>query len=254
MRNQLAIALVAALCGCASLPPVQTDHLALTTDEYQTLIDAAHRPAADVARDVDRKPAELMQFAEILPGEKVGDEMMGGGYLTRVEAAVVGPKGHVYAYQPDEFIAFRAAYADDQKAIAAALANVTAVNGPLLAQPYPVPLDTIITVQNFHDLYLKDRPPGTPEKVAANMFAALKPGGTLVVVDHRANPGDTNSPNEFHRIEKDRVIKVVEAAGFKLDAESDMYANPQDPHDISVFNKAIRGHTDQFALRFRKPG
>lgn len=253
MRQLSAILLTGALSACATTLPVPPAQLALTTDEYAALIAAADRPAADMARDGDRRPAELMQFAEVVPGEKVGDEIMGGGYLTRVEAAVVGPTGHVYAYQPAEFIAMRAAYGEEQKAVADALANVSAVNGPLSAQPYPAPLDTILTVQNFHDLFLSKLPADTAQKVAANLFAALKPGGTLVVVDHRAAAGDTDAPDRLHRIEQSRVVDTLKAAGFTLEAESPLYANPQDDHTAPVFDKAIRGHTDQFTLRFRKP-
>src|SRR3546814_9202523 len=114
---------------------------------------------------------------------------MGGGYVTRILAGVVGPAGHVYAFQPQEFIAFKAQYGTDQQAVAAAYDNVDAVAGPFAAPAFPVPLDTIITVQNFHDLYLKPFPADPGAKASAALFAALKPGGTLVVVDHRAAGG-----------------------------------------------------------------
>src|SRR3546814_8554444 len=101
---------------------------------------------------------------------------MGGGYVTRLLAGAVGPSGKVYAFQPAEFIAFKKQYGDDQAAVDAAHANVDAVSGSFAAPPFPEPLDTIITVQNFHDLYLKPFPEGTGDKASAALFAALKPG------------------------------------------------------------------------------
>ncbi len=95
----------------------------------------------------------------------------------------------MFAFQPAEFIAFKKQYGDDQAAVDAAYPNVDAVAGPFAAPAFAVPLDTIITVQNFHDLYLKPFPEGTGDKASAALFAALKPGGTLVVVDHSAAGG-----------------------------------------------------------------
>ena len=221
---------------------------------YAVVLADPARPAADRARDAARLPAELLTFAQIDPGEAVGDWVMGGGYFTRVLAAAVGSKGHVYAFQPAEFIAFKAQYGEDQKAVDAAYTNVDAVVGPFAAPAWPVKLDTIVTVQNFHDLYLKPFPIDTATKAIASLFAALKPGGTLVVVDHSAAAGSgTTASDTLHRIDKAAAISAVTAAGFRLEAESALFANPADPRSSNVFDPAIRGKTDQFALRFRKP-
>jgi predicted methyltransferase len=212
------------------------------------------RPAADRARDAARKPAELLAFAGVKPGQAVGDFVMGGGYLTRILAGAVGLEGKVYAFQPAEFIAFKKQYGDDQAAIDAAYVNVDAVAGPFAAPAFPVPLDTIITVQNFHDLYLKPFPEGTGDKASAALFAALKPGGTLVVVDHSAADGSgTTLSDSLHRIDKAAVVAALTKAGFRLEAESDLYKRPDDPRTANVFDPSIRGKTDQFTLRFRKP-
>ena len=214
------------------------------------------RPASDRERDAARKPAELLAFAQIEKGEQVGDYIMGGGYLTRILAAAVGPKGRVHAFQPNEFIAFRAQYGEDQKMVDAAYANVDAVSGSAVAPAFPVPLDTIVTVQNFHDLYLKQASADAGDRASAALFAALKPGGTLVVVDHHAVAGSNprESSDKLHRIDKAAVIAVLSMAGFKLEAQSSAWAHPADPRTANVFDPAIRGKTDQFALRFRKPG
>ncbi len=224
------------------------------TPDYSAALADPARPAADRERDAVRKPAELLAFAQVAPGEQVGDYVMGGGYVTRLLAAAVGPAGRVYAFQPAEFIAFKKQYGDDQAAVDAAYANIDAVAGPFAAPAFPVPLDTIITVQNFHDLYLKPFPAGTGDKASAALFAALKPGGTLVVVDHSATDGTgTALSDSLHRIDKAAVVAALTKAGFTLDAESDLYKHADDPRTANVFDAAIRGKTDQFALRFRKP-
>ncbi|MBL9068316.1 MAG: class I SAM-dependent methyltransferase [Sphingopyxis sp.] len=245
--------LTLALLLTMAAPPVVAKE-AVASDYAAALADPA-RPAADRERDAARKPAELLAFAEIAPGEQVGDFVMGGGYVTRLLAAAVGPAGKVHAFQPAEFIAFRKQYGDDQAAVDAAYANVDAVAGSFAAPAFAAPLDTIITVQNFHDLYLKPFPEGTGDKASAALFAALKPGGTLVIVDHSAADGTgTGAADSLHRIDKAAVIAALTKAGFKLEAESDLYRLADDARTTNVFDPAIRGKTDQFALRFRKPG
>lgn len=241
-----------ALAGCTTM--ATTEPTAAPADYAAALADPA-RPAAERARDAARLPAELLTFAQVAPGEKVGDYIMGGGYLTRILAAAVGPAGRVYAFQPAEFIAFRSQYGDDQKTVDAAYDNVVAVAGSAPVPVWPEPLDTIITVQNFHDLYNKRAPAETGRIAARNLYAALKPGGTMVVVDHSAAAGTgATLSDSLHRIDKATVVEAFTAAGFRLEAESDLYARPNDPRTANVFDPAIRGRTDQFTLRFRKPG
>lgn len=244
------VALGAALLATCAVP-VAAKPAAKT---YAAALADPARPAAERTRDAARMPAQLLAFAQIDKGEKVGDFVMGGGYLTRILAAAVGPNGHVYGFQPAEFIAFKAQYGTDQKTIDEAYANVDAVAGPFAAPAFPVPLDTIVTVQNFHDLYLKPFPADTGAKASAALFAALKPGGTLVVVDHSAKAGTgTGMADSLHRIDSAAVVAALTKAGFKLEATSALYARPADPRTTNVFDAAIRGKTDQFALRFRKP-
>ena len=245
--------LTLALLLAVAAPPVVAKQ-APAPDYKAALADPA-RPAADRDRDAARKPAELLAFAGVKPGQSVGDFVMGGGYVTRLLAAAVGSSGKVYAFQPAEFIAFKKQYGDDQAAVDAAYANVDAVGGPFAAPAFPAPLDVIITVQNFHDLYLKPFPEGTSDKASAALFAALKPGGALIVVDHSAADGSgTTLSDSLHRIDKAAVVAALTKAGFKLEAESDLYARADDPRTANVFDPAIRGKTDQFTLRFRKPG
>jgi predicted methyltransferase len=253
MRLSLTLCLAVSLTACA---PAGAD-LASTGHSpaaYAAALDDSRRPAADRERDAARFPAELLAFAQIDPGETVGDYIMGGGYWTHLLSNAVGPQGKVYAFQPAEFIAFRPAYGEEQDAAVAGRANVTAVRGPVAAPPFPEPLDTIITVQNFHDLYIGAMPEGTGRQAVAALYAALKPGGTLLVVDHSATAGSgLAAANTLHRIDREAAIAALTAAGFVIEAQSEIYARTDDPRTANVFDPAIRGKTDQFALRLRKP-
>jgi predicted methyltransferase len=252
MRLTLGLCLALSLAACA--PAGDAGSSAVAANDYAAALADPQRPQADRDRDAARLPAEILAFAQIAPGEKVGDYIMGGGYWTRLLANAVGPQGKVYAFQPDEFIAFRPAYGDEQNAAATGRANVVALRGPVGAPPFPEPLDTIITVQNLHDLYIGAMPAGTGPKAIAALYKALKPGGTLVVVDHSAADGSGTTPtNALHRIDKQAAIAALTAAGFVLEAESDLYRQPADPRTANVFDPAIRGKTDQFVLRLRKP-
>ena len=212
------------------------------------------RPAADVARDAARKPGELLALADIKTGDKVADFVIGGGYFTRILSAAVGPSGHVYAYQPAEFIKFQASYGENLKKVADAYKNVTPLDASLQQLDLPDGLDAIVTVQNYHDLYLKPFPPGTAAKVDAELFKSLKPGGVLLVVDHAALPGSgVSAADSLHRIDPEAVKSDLKAAGFVLESESPLYRDAADPHTANVFDPSIRGKTDQFTLVFRKP-
>jgi predicted methyltransferase len=181
---------------------------------------------------------------------------MGGGYLTRLLAMAVGSSGKVYAFQPDEFIAFRAEYATEQdEAVAPYPERVVPLRGPLAAPSFPEPLDTIITAMNLHDLFVGSMPEGTAQQAIAALYEALKPGGTLIVIDHQAaEGGGVEAAETLHRMDRQMAIDALTQAGFELEEESDLYAQADDPRTANVFDESIRGRTDQFALRLRKPG
>lgn len=262
MRRIVSLSAALALAACGSAGQDQPEaEAAYTAGQYGAAIADIARPAADRERDEARKPGDLLAFAQIDKGEVVGDYIMGGGYVTRLLAIAVGGNGKVYAFQPDEFIAFRPEYATEQDDAVRPYADeqgnpvrVFPLRGPVAAPPFPEPLDTIITVQNFHDLYIGAMPEGTAQQAIAALYAALKPGGTLVVVDHSAAEGSgTAAADPLHRIERQAAIDALTAAGFVLDGQSDLYAAPADPRTANVFDPAIRGKSDQFALRFVKP-
>lgn len=249
-----------ALAACSSEPAPDAAHT-YSPENYSAAIADIARPEADRARDAGRKPGELLAFAQIDRGEKVGDYIMGGGYLTRLLAVAVGNDGKVYAFQPAEFIGFRPAYATEQDEAVAPYRNpdgspgrVVALRAPIAAPGFPEPLDTIITVMNLHDLFIPQMPAGTSDKAIKALFDALKPGGKLVVVDHSAADGSgTTTTDKLHRIDKKTAIDALTAAGFVLEEESNLYSRPDDARDKNVFDPAIQGMTDQFTLRFRKP-
>lgn len=239
----------AALIALAAPAAAQT-----ISPAVQSALADAGRPQADKDRDAARHPGELLAFAGIKPGDKVADFIMGGGYFTRILAKTVGPNGRVYAYQPAEFIQFKAQYGEDQKTVAAAYPNVTASRESLGAFAFPEPLDAVITVQNYHDLHLAMAPPTLAGAAAKKLYESLKPGGVLLVVDHVAatDPGFA-APQKLHRIDPAAARAEIEKAGFRFEGSLPLLANPADPHTASVFDPSIRGKTDQFVFKFRKP-
>jgi predicted methyltransferase len=215
------------------------------------------RPDSDTARDVDRKPAETLVFAGIKSGDKVADYGADAGYFTRLFANVVGPMGHVYAVEPTAFFKFEhfvKAVAELQ-GYAVAHPTVTVTTAAALeGLKFPEKLDLFWISRNYHDLHDKFMGPVDTAAFNKAVYNALKPGGFYVVLDHSAPPDATTDVTEtLHRIESSTVRREVEAVGFKFDSESSILANPADPRTATVFDQTIRGHTDQFILKFRKP-
>jgi predicted methyltransferase len=218
-------------------------------------VASADRPASDSQRDALRKPAQLIAFAGIKPGDRVADLIPGKGYFTRIFSKVVGPKGHVYAIVPTEFLKLAPKSSDDAKAIGAAsgFANVSAITAPVASLSAPEPLDVAWTSDNYHDVY-GFAGANAAAALDASVFKALKPGGIFMIIDHVARAGTSaTSPQTLHRIDPATVKAQALAAGFTLAGESTLLHNPADTHDVVVFSPAIRGHTDQFVLKFRKP-
>jgi predicted methyltransferase len=215
------------------------------------------RPEADVKRDADRKAAETLAFIGIKPGDKVMDLVPGAGYFTKLFVDIVGPKGRVYSVYPAELakIPRAAALIETAKTFAAAHPNDTVLVEPASTPSAPEKLDIVFTAQNYHDLHDPFMGPADLTSVNKTVYDALKPGGVYIVIDHAAPAGsglaDTNTT---HRIDEAVVKSEVEAAGFVLEGEGTFLANPADTRDKLVFDPSIRGHTDQFVLKFKKPG
>ena len=214
---------------------------------------AAERPAEDVARDANRKPADMVAFAGIKPGMTVADMIPGGGYFTRVFANAVGPQGQVIAIIPAQA---EAAYPDAAKALrgmaTAGWPNVTVAGSPI-DPAVAGKVDVFWTAQNYHDLHNSLPPEGVIGFNKA-VFAALKPGGSYVVVDHAAADGSGLAATKtLHRIDPAVIKQEVTAAGFTFEGESSALRNAADPRTANVFDPAIRGKTDQVVYKFRKP-
>ena len=170
---------------------------------------------------------------------------------------VVGANGHVYAFLSEEQLANCApSEVAGTKALQSdpSYANVSILSAAAEKFRVPQSLDVIWTAQNYHDLHDSFMGPANVAAVNRAFFKALKPGGIYLVVDHIAESGsglrDTES---LHRIDPIRLQKEIEAAGFILDAQSDVLRNPLDDHKLPVFDSRVRGQTDQVVYRFRKP-
>lgn len=240
--------------GAAELPPRAEQAIARAV---------AHpdRPPADREHDARRRPAEILAFAGIAPGMWVADLMAGSGWYTELLSWVVGPEGRVFA-QNSRVVRDR--YGVDLRLRVLRpipmrwfrkprLRNVTLVPNELetLEDLPEGRLDAALMVLFYHDTYWM----GVDRKaMLARIHDSLRPGGVFLVIDHAAAPGRGGDDAErLHRVEEAQVVSELLAAGFALDARSDLLRNPDDDHQVSVFQEQIRGHTDRFVLRFLKP-
>jgi predicted methyltransferase len=212
----------------------------------------ANRPADHRQADALRKPADTLAFSGVRPGMVVGEFYPGGGYFTRMLSDVVGPAGHVYGIENDRW----KGAVDADKALVAEgkWKNVSIDVQPFGTVNFPKPLDIAWVTQNYHDLKIAQY--GKVDTLAFDraVYAALKPGGIFFILDHEGPATLTDAEIEkMHRISRKVVIKEVTAAGFKLVDEGNFLRRPGDDHTKSIFDKAIQGHTDQYALKFVKP-
>jgi predicted methyltransferase len=230
--------------------------VALTAASGGWKLDNSIRPAAEAARDAARKPLEIVAFAKVKPGQSVVDLLPGEGYFTRVFSQAVGPKGKVLALVSDQYAARVPKARTDIEALAAepAYANVEAAIRGLGDIGPDGSVDRVFTAQNYHDLKSKTLPANVADGLNRRVFAALKPGGYYVIIDHSAQAGSgLRDVDTLHRIDAAALKAEVVAAGFKFDGESKVLANPADDRTKMVFAPGLRGKTDQFVYRFVKP-
>ena len=210
------------------------------------------RPADHRAADALRKPAETLAFSGVKPGMIVGEFYPGGGYFTYMLSDVLGPAGHVYGIENEGWKG--AVDADKELLAKGGLKNVSIAVQPFGTVSFEKPLDLAWVTQNYHDLKIAKY--GKVDTLAFDraVYAALKPGGTFFVLDHQGWRGMSDADIEkVHRIDKRVVIREVMSAGFKLVGEGRFLHRPADDHKKSIFDESIRGHTDQYALKFVKP-
>jgi predicted methyltransferase len=241
-----ALMLAATCANAASIP-----------DNIAAAVADANRPDADKQRDANRKPAQTLAFTGVKPGAQVAELLPGGGYFTRIFSKAVGSSGHVYALVPAPLPNAPADvpdFAARVKVIAADpnYSNVSVVVEPFSQLAVPAPVDLVWTSQNYHDLH---NFPGLDVGVFDKMvFDDLKPGGIYLILDHSAEAGSgARDTKTLHRIDVETVKKEVLAAGFVFVGSSNLLHQPADSRSLKVFDPAVRGKTDQFILKFRKP-
>ena len=215
-----------------------------------------NRPADQRALDAERKPIEVLNFTGITRGWKVVDLMPGAGYYTRLFSKVAGPKGAVYAIQPTEMDKAAPKNLPILRSFAGTppYPNVSVLVQPIASLDIPKGVDMVWTSQNYHDLH--DPFMGTPDMARLNkaIYDALKPGGVYIVLDHAAAAGTgITKTNDLHRIDPAAVKAEVTAAGFEFVGESDVLSNSGDDHTKAIFDPSIKGKTDKFIYKFRKP-
>jgi predicted methyltransferase len=226
------------------------DAKAQATPDYAALIAAPDRSEADREADKRRDPLPLLKFAGPAPGMKVLDMGAGGGYSTELMARAVAPNGKVYGQFPAD--GFQKAIDNFNARLKTPAMSDAAADFRPFDDPIPPDvsnLDLITFLFYYHDTtYMKvDR-----EQMDRKMFAALKPGGTLVLADHAAAAGaDMSVGKSLHRIDEAIVRKELEAAGFKFVAAGDFWRVPGDTRDFS--SNRPPSPVDSFVLKFQKP-
>jgi predicted methyltransferase len=232
--------LVSALMACA-MNTVQD--APVSAEQYRVLLANPVRTERDRGMDERRHPVELLQFAQVRPGMQVLDVATGGGYTSQLLALAVGPSGKVWAQTPQPSVTLK------ERLAANSQAGIAVVTRPFddPVPPEAAPLDLVTLVLNYHDIsYL----PVDRDAMNRKVFAALKPGGRYVVIDHSALPGTGITVGKtLHRIEEAFVVAEVRRAGFVLDGEGAFMRDPKDARDKS----SNQPSTDKFVLRFVKP-
>jgi predicted methyltransferase len=221
-------------------------------------LSAPGRDADNVKLDESRKPAPVLQFLGLRAGMKVLDLFGANAYWAEIMAPVVGPKGHVTVWEPTQF------YSDKTKSSFAGFMarqpNVSIVSSPFEGPDLPRNYaDFVMLNLNYHDTYWQSEKYGIP-KMDPNAFlkavyASMKPGGVVGVIDHVAAPNsDTRAMVEkMHRIDPNVVKADFKRAGFVFAGSSDLLRNAGDDHSLLVFDPKIRAKTDRFIFKFKKP-
>lgn len=226
--------------------------------DYAAILLSPERPPADVARDATRKAPEVLAFSKVMTGDTVFEIEAGGGYYTELLSRAVGPGGKVVMQSPDFGGFYKADI--DARLKDGRLPNVTASSSNFDAlDAADGTVDVVTWFQGPHEVFCIEacggQSWGDPVKSYAEVFRVLKPGGYFVINDHVAPAGAPETTgNDLHRIDPMIVKAAATAAGFVLDEESPLLASTADDYAKSVFDDAVRGKTDQFLLRYVKPG
>jgi len=219
--------------------------------DYEAIVASPDRSDADRQVDPRRQPAKMLAFAGVKSGMKVLDMEASAGYSTELLARTVAPDGMVYAQDSAAVIERFVKDKFDIRAQKPAMKNVVHVIRDF-DDPIPPEIDQFDLITFFFAYHDVSYMPVDRAVMNKKMFAALKPGGFLVIADHSAKAGDgINVAKTLHRIEEGTLRQEIEAAGFKLAAEDDFLRHPEDPRDAAVFRPQVP--TDEFVLKFQKP-
>jgi len=256
-----ACALLSLAAGCReSEPPAQPEDRSAASapaiPNYVTAAISDHGRDSQKGDDAQRKPAEIIAFSGVKPGDKMLELIPGEGYWTRIFSKITGSGGHVYAVWPQNYARYSQAKVASLKELPKlpAYSNVSVEVQPTPLLTAPQQLDLVFTSQNYHDYPAEFMGNNDPSMLNDAVFKMLKPGGTYIVIDHAAAPGTTLAQTrELHRIDPALVKQQAAAAGFEFVSEIDVLHNPEDQYELEVFDPRVRGKTDKFALKFRKP-
>ena len=236
-----ALALGSAIATAAGAQDRQRLEEALAADE---------RPAESKARDAESKPIDVVEFLGVESGMTALDIIAAGGYWTEVLSGAVGPDGKVYKQNPQFFLQRGGdEFLQDEQAMVDRLGNVEPIHGDLADSDLGEEVDVAITSMNYHDVYNNG---GDEAGVAflEGVYGVLKPGGVLGIIDHVGVAGQDNAA--FHRVEVDAVRRTLEAAGFTVEEESDLLANPADDHTLNIRDESL-DRSDKMLIKARKP-
>jgi predicted methyltransferase len=216
------------------------------------------RSADNLKLDQGRKPAQVLQFLGLKPGMHVLDLFGANAYWAEITSPVVGSSGHVTVWNPTQF------YNDKRKqafeGFMASHPNVSIVISPFEAPDLPKNYaDWVILNDNYHDTYWQNDkfkiPHMDPNAFLKAVYASMKPGAVIGVIDHIANRNDDTraTVEKFHRIDPNVVKADFRRAGFVFVGSSNLLRNPADNHSAEVHDPSIIGKTDRFIFKFRKP-
>ncbi|MCF6220820.1 MAG: class I SAM-dependent methyltransferase [Robiginitomaculum sp.] len=229
--------------------------------EVMMAIQAHDRPKADAKDDEIRKAAAVLEFTGIWPGMTVVELEAGSGYYTELISRIVGKDGKVIMQNPKSFDAFIKPEVFEARLgkNGERLGNVTHTRSNFDALDVETGSADIVTwFLGPHELWMKNKDGeltlGAPDKVYGEIYRILKPGGKLVLLDHKAAPGSpVTTGGDTHRIDPAHVQAYAEKAGFKLEKTSNVLANKADDYDLGVFDPKVRRKTDRFLHMYVKP-
>ena len=280
VRPFVLFAVSAWLCACATGPaappaPQAPPRDAATAAAIERVLAGAHRSAENRARDAHRHPVDTLLFFGIKPDMTVVEVWPGtGGWYTEVLAPLLAEHGKLYAavlppMPANEYVTKSLAEFDAKLAARPDLYGKVTVTrlgpGDFNIAP-PGSADLVVTFRNLHNWMNL----GFEKEAIAEMFRALKPGGTLGIVEHRGNAAKPQDPRAASGyVNEQYAIDLIQAAGFVLEARSEINANPKDTKDYEQGVWALPptwragnrdrakyeaiGESDRFTLRFRKP-